>query len=298
MKIFRWILAAIVTIIVQFVLSILIYNLQHLFNLFSVAIIFMRYFMSVFIAVKIGLLIAPGNRRTKDKVFIIFYLVSILLIVINLFINHSDSVRISSATLECFGNILGMFCAIKLKIPIINRKFIISPKDFPIIAKKISNELRSLREKWFFSLISEMEKESTVFEIISPILVEGSNIDTALKGFQLTCIMGFCMKRNYIKFGKSAPFETELKKSMTKDDYSKCELYQERYLDCQGDIKCLENKLTADILKLLEYISEVVSFDYIIKRSVPPFAILSQVVTAISFGDEKTANELKKLLRF
>lgn len=169
--------------------------------------------------------------------------------------------------------------------------------DFAGIIKKLYKELRSVSETWFFSIISEIEKESTAAEVISPILVEGSNVDIVLKGFQLTCVVGFCLKEKYVRIEDLPMFEKMLKQSMAENNYSKCELYNERYLDCQGDIECLENKLTSDILELLDYIPGIISFSHIIKRSIAPFAIISQAVTARSFGDEETAKKLKKLLK-
>ena len=54
--------------------------------------------------------------------------------------------------------------------------------DFPILVELLNRELRSLREQWFFSLLSTLKVEGVDINGIDATLPSGSESDSALKG--------------------------------------------------------------------------------------------------------------------
>ncbi len=113
-KILRWCGVLILAISVKFIVSTIIYNLQHVFNIFVVPVIFLRHFISVLISLYLGFLIAPGNLKSKSIVFSIFYTIFIIAVGINLYIDKASSVRIFAALIEGCGIALGLYSSISL----------------------------------------------------------------------------------------------------------------------------------------------------------------------------------------
>jgi hypothetical protein len=65
-------------------------------------------------------------------------------------------------------------------------------------------------------------------------LEDSSELDSALKGFQLSCILGFALKESNLSLYDASQAEAHLKSLMAQRDEDVCSSYQERYLDCQG----------------------------------------------------------------
>jgi hypothetical protein len=132
---------------------------------------------------------------------------------------------------------------------------------------------------------------------VSPTLEDGSELDSVLKGFQLSCILGFMLKEGYINPHDASLAEAHLKSLMAQRDGSVCSSYQERYLDCQGHVQGLETALAEDIIRLLGGPSPKSRVLNALRSAASPFAILSQAATAGVSGDQSTEKKLKGLLR-
>lgn len=301
MKIVRWLLALVVTVIIQFVVSTIIYNLQHLFGIFNIIIIFIRHFLSVFIGVNIGLLIAPKGSISKAKVFMVFYSILIIMIVINLFISKAESMRIASATIECFGIIFGVIAGTRLL------KFKKGLKSFELtkvkegdefleITKQIKIELKFAREQCFAGLMFALKKIDKEFAKVKLVLEEGSETDCVLIGYQLCCVIGFTLREHYIQPSQFRDFDKLVMDIVCKDKIEKCRAYHERYLDYKGDIVKIENAVTEDLIRSLSSLGDIGKYPSI-RSCISPLGIISQAEISSIFGDEKVAKELKSKIR-
>lgn len=171
----------------------------------------------------------------------------------------------------------------------------INKTSFPGIVGKLTIELEAIREQFVFGGISGLKSEGAPVNDISPILEKGSVLDSALKGYQLTCIIGFAW--NYIQFSDRLKFEQKLIQGLDDGDSIQMNEYRERYLDCQGDIDCLCEKLAEDVYAIWGGPVPSQNFKKALITSAAPLAIISQATTARICGDLKTEKKLKRKLR-
>ena len=111
-NILRWAIALFIAILTKFVISAIIYNLQHIFNTFSMPIIFSRHFVSAFISLYLGFLIAPGTLKIKSIVFLTLNLILIVSIALNLYLAKAESARLFAALIECSSILFGLYAVI------------------------------------------------------------------------------------------------------------------------------------------------------------------------------------------
>lgn len=113
---------------------------------------------------------------------------------------------------------------------------------------RLTSELKLVREQFVFGGVTALKSEGAQVSGISPMLEDGSELDSALKGYQLTNIMGFSW--NYMQFADHLPFDRRLTESMACGDAQVIARYRERYLDCQGNIEALSSALAEDMHKI------------------------------------------------
>jgi hypothetical protein len=173
----------------------------------------------------------------------------------------------------------------------------VSAAGLPPLLEKLHRELHALRKQFLFGAISRLKSEGIELVGVSPMLEDSSELDSALQGFQLSCILGFALKEGYLGLHNASQAEAYLKSLMAQRDGSVCSSYQERYLDCQGDVQCLETALAEDIIRLLGGPSPKSRVLNALRSAASPLAILSQAATAGVFGDQRAEKKLKGLLR-
>jgi hypothetical protein len=178
----------------------------------------------------------------------------------------------------------------------------VSRSEFPQLIDRLNRELRAQREQWWFANLSTLKSEGIEYTGISWILADGSTLDSALKGFQLTCVLGFASTQKYFAIEDFLEFERQLKEAVSPNDLDLTTLdlttkYNERYLDCAGDVDCLADLLINDVIELIGDSGSPPRVRSGFKASVSPFAITGQAVTAATFGDHQTEKKLKSLLK-
>jgi len=183
---------------------------------------------------------------------------------------------------------MGIFNLFFPKNPIINEAC------FPSIVGKLTIELEAIREQFVYGGVSGLKSEGAIVKDISPILEKGSMLDSALKGYQLTCIIGFAW--NYIHFRDQLKFDQKLTQCLDDGDSTRINEYRERYLDCQGNVDCLCEKLADDVYVIWDRHESSQNFKKALTNAAVPLAILSQAITARIFGDLKTEKKLKRKL--
>ena len=169
-----------------------------------------------------------------------------------------------------------------------------SQDDCKLVTPKLASEYELIREQFVFACVSTLKSEGAPVGGISPLLRRGSELDAALKGFQLTNIMGFAW--NYIHFDDQLTFDSVLTERVASNDADMTQRYRERYLDCQGDIELLASSLAEDIHRIWGYPEPSDKFKRGLFNSAIALGIVSQATTASVFGDRKTERKLRSKL--
>lgn len=128
---------------------------------------------------------------------------------------------------------------------LVGRRPQIHQSDFPVLIPKLALELEVMREQFIFGAVSALKSEGAPVSGISPILEKGCELDSALKAYQLTCIVGFSW--NYMEFADQLPFDKALTQHLDDGDGHEIKLFRERYLNCEGIIETLSSSLAEDI---------------------------------------------------
>lgn len=166
---------------------------------------------------------------------------------------------------------------------------------FPLVVEKLAAELESIREQFVFGGISGLKSEGAPVTHISPMLERGTALDSALKAFQLTCVVGFAW--NYIQLEDQLKFNQELTQRLDDGDAALVKEYRERYLDCQGDIDSICAHLAEDVHRIWGNPEPSRKFKGALSNAAAPLGIVSQAATARICGDLKTEKKLKGKLR-
>ena len=176
-----------------------------------------------------------------------------------------------------------------------SRQIRIHHSDFPVLISKLVLELEVMREQFLFGTVSGLKGENAPLSGISSILIKGCELDSALKAYQLTCIIGFAC--DYMEFTDWTLFNEELTQKLDVGDGLKIKSYRERYLDCQGNIELLSSILANDIHKIWRNPEPSFKFKQALINAAVGLGIISQATTANVFGDKKTERKLKSNLR-
>lgn len=163
------------------------------------------------------------------------------------------------------------------------------------LAPRLISELKLIREQFVFGGVTALKSEGAQVSGISPMLQDGSELDSALKGFQLTNIMGFSW--SYMQFADQIPFDRLLTELMDSGDAQVITQYRERYLDCQGNIEALSSSLAEDIHRIWGRPEPTKKFRRALANAAVTLGIVSQATTANVFGDTKTEKKLKSRMR-
>ena len=184
---------------------------------------------------------------------------------------------------------MGIFDLFRSKTPSLNHT------SFPIIVEKLATELEAAREQFVFAGVSGLKSEGAPVTNISPMLEKGSELDSALKAFQLTCVVGFAW--NYIQFSDQLKFDQAVTQRLDDGDGPRVKDYRDRYLDCEGDIDTLCARLAEDVHRIWGRPETSYKFKRALSNAAAPLGIVSQAVTARICGDSRTEKKLKSKLR-
>lgn len=184
---------------------------------------------------------------------------------------------------------MGIFDLFHSKRPTLNNT------SFPTIVEKLSTELEAIREQFVFGGVSGLKSEGAPVRNISPMLEKGSELDSVLKAFQLTCVVGFTW--SYIQFSDQFKFDQIVTQRLDDGDGARVKEYRERYLDCEGDIDRLCTCLAEDVYRIWGMPEPSYKFKRALSNAVAPLAIVSQAASARICGDSRTEKKLKSKLR-
>jgi hypothetical protein len=199
--------------------------------------------------------------------------------------------------------IIGVFCVDKILLPIINLFIKKAPsanrKQFESIIddlfKRIS-KTHSVATKALLKTVNELEpaKMGKFF---------GVPLYEAIYGYQVTCLVGFSLTEKLIKatdfleFRKKVLEKIEIKTGLS---IQQIEFNNEYFLDCAGDLDCLNNKFLVRVVKLCKLDEKITGQNKAVKifnKLSVSLAIETQKNTARAFGNMRLVQELDQVIK-
>ena len=171
-----------------------------------------------------------------------------------------------------------------------SRKPRLTPGQIPAVVTDIALGLEVAREQFLFGAISGLKESRIDLAGVSPLLEKGTELDAALRGFQLVAVVGFAWR--YIDLPLCETFDEGLSQRLDNGHAGAINGYREKYLDCQGDAHLLTQCLAADVHRLWggpEPRQRVLSA---LAETAMVLAILSQAKVAGAIGDRRTERRL------
>ena len=176
------------------------------------------------------------------------------------------------------------------------KRIYIKQEDFPAIINNLATSLETLREEYIFGSLSQLKREGVDVSNVPRNISPGSELEDALKGFQLTSMMGIAW--DYIKsIEDQLLFDHALSKHMKAEKRSRAWKYRERYTDCQGEMDALSKTLSLDVHKAIG--SPMPRDEFLIQFQGGAYILigLCQAATYLACGDSKMERKIKEKLR-
>jgi hypothetical protein len=179
-----------------------------------------------------------------------------------------------------------------------NKRKIANINQFPEIVEKLLVLLNKAQETAIGTIWRGLETMNINWKF-DPLKTNPFVID-ALYGYQITCLVGFSSQEKLIKSPDILKFRKELLKqieSTTEQSTKIIKEYNQRYLDCWGDIPCLNKKFSEDMIELYKVPdnkNEVHEVREMLEDTSVVLALQTQVDTAFVFGNKSLEKQLIK----
>jgi hypothetical protein len=199
--------------------------------------------------------------------------------------------------------IIGVFCVDKILLPIINLFIKKAPSANREQLESIIDDLfkrisktHSVATKALLKNINELEPDK-MGKFFGVLLYE------AIYGYQVTCLVGFSLTEKLIKatdlleFRKKILEKIEIKTGLS---IQQIEFNNEYFLDCAGDLDCLNNKFLVRVVKLCKLDEKITGQNKAIKifnKLSVSLAIVTQKNTARAFGNMRLVQELDQVIK-
>jgi hypothetical protein len=170
----------------------------------------------------------------------------------------------------------------------------VTAERLPAIVAEVHRRLEANRELFLLGVMSSFKEEGLPIPGVSGALHVGGSLDSALRAFQLTCVVGF-MCREYLNRTLFAAFCDELTHRMDNGEPLEINRFRDRYLDAGGDVARLTHALATDVYELWgrpQPQQEIVNG---LAMAAQALAIVSQSGVAAAVGDRKTEQFMRKL---
>lgn len=176
---------------------------------------------------------------------------------------------------------------------IFSRRKYIGREHFPAVVNALASSFALLREEYFLGSMMQLKREGIDVLALSRDIVPGSELEDALKGFQLMSMAG--VAREYIKDARAKDdFNIMLSSQLEAQHGSRAWNYRERYVDFQGNMDALCPALAADIHRALDYPEPRQEFIIQFQGGARILIGLCQEAACKVCGDNRRAQELRK----
>jgi hypothetical protein len=142
--------------------------------------------------------------------------------------------------------------------------------------------------------VSGFEGEGCAIPAASRILQRGTEIDSAIRGFQLTNAIGFAF--SYVDRADSERLSSELTLGLDNGHAEIIDRYHNVYLDCEGDIDKLTQQLAIDIHRLWGAPEPRQRIVRSVAGAAKILGALTQASIARAVGDKATETKLRALV--
>ena len=125
----------------------------------------------------------------------------------------------------------------------------------------------------------------------------------AIYGYQITCLIGFSSQEGLISIMDILELKEMVLKEISNNsgyNISSIEEYNQSFLECAGNIECLNNKfsdLIFEICSIDKNSNDSRKIDTFFKKISTIVAIETQKNTALAFGEKNLFNDLDKVLQ-
>ncbi len=130
------------------------------------------------------------------------------------------------------------------------RKKYIPREKFEAIIHKLAKSFEASREEYILGSLLQLKREGVDVSGVSREISLGSELEDALKGFQLTSMIGIAWE--YIEGIKDQlSFESALSKYINAEKSTRAWKFREKYTDCQGNMNAFTTALSIDVHKAI-----------------------------------------------
>ena len=209
---------------------------------------------------------------------------------------------------------IGVFCVDKILLPILINLLVAATTIINLFIKKAPPAHR----RQFESIIDDLFKRiSKTHSVTTKALLKNINelepdkmgkffgvpLYEAIYGYQVTCLVGFSLTERLIGAIDLLEFRIKLLKEIeikTGLSTQKIEFNNEYFLDCAGDLECLNYKFLVRVVELCKLDEKITGQSKAIKifnKLSVSLAIQTQRNTARAFGNMKLVHELDKAIK-
>jgi len=166
--------------------------------------------------------------------------------------------------------------------------------QIPAIVEDLARRLETSREEFVFAMLSSLKSEGRDMPHIPKLLQPGTEVDSALRAFQLTVVVGFCWK--HIDRPPCEAFDEALTQQMNNRNLDVISRFRETYLDCAGEVSRLTRQAAADVYRIWGSPEPSRKILIGLEAATHVLAILSQAHAAAALGDTTTERDLRRLV--
>jgi len=175
---------------------------------------------------------------------------------------------------------------------IFSRRKHIEAKDFPEIVSALAGSFASLREEYILGSLMQLKREGVDVSRLSRDIDPNSELEDALKGFQLMSMIGIAWE--YIKrISDQMYFDKMLSNHLGAEQGTRAWQYREKYVDFQGNMEALCPALASDVHRAFGYPEPRQKFIDQLHGGALILIGLCQEAACNACGDDKRARELR-----
>jgi len=177
-----------------------------------------------------------------------------------------------------------------------SRKKYTNREKFPATIHKLAKSFEASREEYILGPLLQLKREGVDVSDVPREISPGSELEDALKGFELTSMIGIAWE--YIESIKDKlAFESALSKYINAEKGTRAWNFREKYTNCQGNMDALAKTLSVDVHKSIGSPRPEDEFKAQFQGGAYILIGLCQADTYSAFGDTKMKQKVRSKIR-